>query len=110
MQPTTDSGWSVVLLYYLLALVACALVLILWFWVPRLVWGERYLQAIPSRAKRWSGERPSVTSASGVQIRSSTLPAGFEDAVASGSKVQRSAAQTTQLQPRGEFSRTRLNV
>lgn len=107
-QPSTDSGWSSVLIYYLLALGACALVLVLWFWVPRLVWGERYLQAIPARSKRWSSERPAVTSASGVQIRSSSLPAGFENAAAAGGAVQRSAAQTTQIQPRGEFSRTRL--
>lgn len=108
VQPTTDSGWSVVLIYYLLALGTAALLLILWFWVPRLVWGERYLQAIPARNKRWSSERSAVTSASGVQIRSSALPAGFEAAAASGGAVQRSAAQTTQLQPRGELSRTRL--
>ena len=108
VQPSTDSGWSVVLIYYLLALAACALVLILWFWVPRLIWGERYLHAVPARSKRWSTDRPAVTSASGVQIRSSSLPAGFEGAAITGGPVQRSAAQTTQLQPRGEFSRTRL--
>ncbi len=107
-QPPTDSGWSVVLIYYILALAACALVLMLWFWVPRLIWGERYLHAIPARSKRWAGERPAVTSASGVQIRSSSLPAGFEGAAATSGVTQRSAAQTTQLQPRGEFSRTRL--
>ncbi len=109
VQPSTDSGWSVVLIYYLLALAACTLMLVLWFWVPRLVWGERYLQAVPARSKRWSNERPAVTSASGVQIRSSSLPDGFEGAaMAGGGPTQRSAAQTTQLQPRGEFSRTRL--
>ena len=108
VQPPTDSGWSVVLIYYILALAACALVLILWFWLPRLIWGERYLHAIPARSKRWAGDRPVVTSASGVQIRSSSLPAGFEGAAAAPGVVQRSAAQTTQLQPRGELSRTRL--
>jgi Mg-chelatase subunit ChlD len=106
-QPATDSGWSAVLVHYLLALGACALVLLLWFWVPRLVWGERYTQALPQRSRRWSSDRPAVTSASGVQIRSSSLPAGFETAPGGG-PVQRSAAQTTQIQPRGELSRTRL--
>lgn len=107
-QPPTDSGWSAVLIYYLLALGACALVLVLWFWVPRLVWGERYTNAIPARSRRWSTERPAVTSASGVQIRPSSLPAGFEGAAMATGPIQRSAAQTTQIQPRGELSRTRL--
>ncbi len=106
--PPSDAGWSVVLIYYLLFLAAIALLLILWFWVPRLVWGERYLAAIPARSKRWSSDRPQITSASGVQVRSSSLPAGFEATAEAGGPIQRSAAQTTQLQPRGELSRTRL--
>ena len=108
VHPSTDSGWSTVLIYYLLSLAVCALLLILWFWVPRLVWGERYLGALPARSKRWSQERSGVTSASGVQVRSASLPAGFEVPAPAGGIVQRSAAQTTQVQPRGEFSRTRL--
>ncbi len=106
-QPPSDSGWSVVLLYYLLSLAACALVLILWFWIPRLVWGGRYVSALPTRSKRWSSDR-GVTSASGVQIRSTPTPAGFDSPEAALGPLHRSAAQTTQLQPRGELSRTRL--
>ena len=109
-DPAADAGWSVLMVYYLLLLAAAAVLLALWFWVPRLVWGDRYLQALASRPKRWSSDRPAVTSVSGVQIRSSSVPAGFESAAVAGAPMQRSAAQTTQLQPRGELSRTRLNL
>ena len=108
-NPAADAGWSVLLVFYLLLLAAAATLLALWFWVPRLAWGDRYLQAGATRPKRWSTDRPAVTSASGVQIRSSSVPAGFEAAAVTAGPIQRSAAQTTQLQPRGELSRTRLN-
>ena len=108
-NPTVDAGWSILLLYYLLLLAAGALLLALWFWVPRLIWGDRYLTAPATRPKRGSS-RPSVTSASAVQIRSTSLPDGFASATPSNAPIQRSAAQTTQLQPRGDFSRTRLNL
>ncbi len=108
LHPPADSGWSGVLLTLLLAVLAAAALLVLWFWVPRLVWGERYRNALPERTKRWSSERPGVTSATGVQIRSgAALPSGFDPTPAAG-PIQRSAAQTTQILPRGELSRTRL--
>ncbi len=109
-NPSTDAGWSVLLIYYLLLLAAAAVLLALWFWVPRLVWGDRHLHAPASRPKRWSSDRPAVTSASGVQIRSTNIPEGFGSIPTGSAPIQRSAAQTTQLQPRGEFSRTRLNL
>lgn len=107
VHPAANAGWSTVLVHVLLFLVASALLLILWFWVPRLVWGERYLNAIPA-ADRWSGERSRGTTASGVQVRSTTAPPGFHPAPESVEPLQRSPSQTTQVGPRGEFSRTRL--
>lgn len=109
-HPTPASGWSALLVHGLLYLGAALLMLALWFWVPRLIWGERYGSRVPQRSQRWGSDRPGVTSASGVQVRSSgPLPAGFTPEAHSANPLQRSAAQTTQIQTRGEFSRTRLS-
>ncbi len=108
-HPEPSSGWSVVLVHALVYLGASAVMVLLWFWVPRLIWGERF-QAAEARKQRWTSDRPGVTSASGVQVRSTGgFPAGFTPETQSANPLQRSAAQTTQLQPRGEFSRTRLS-
>jgi hypothetical protein len=108
VHPSADSGWTSVVIYSLLFVAASVVVLVLWFWVPRLIWGNRYANTLPQRSKRWSSERSGMTSAAGVQVRSSSLPAGFDTTIDSGAPIQRSASQTTQIQPRGEFSRTRL--
>ena len=107
-HPPADAGWSAVLVGLLLFLGGLALLLILWFWVPRLIWGDSYAGgAAPVR--RWSGERPSTMTASGVQVRSTAnTPPGFDPQAAAAGPLQRSPAQTTQVQPRGELSRTRL--
>ncbi|WP_158822423.1 VWA domain-containing protein [Granulicella sp. S156] len=108
-HPPATSGWSSVLVHLLLYLGAAVILLILWFWVPRLIWGEQYSSSVPGRSRRWSSDRSGVTSASGVQVRStSSLPAGFTPELESASPLRRSAAQTTQVQPRSEASRTRL--
>ena len=106
-HPPSDSGWSVVLTNVLALAAAGLVILVLWFWVPRLVWGDRYAGA-PVAARRWSNEKSTTTAASGVQIRyTENAPAGFTPEASSG-PIQRSAAQKTQVQPRNEFSRTRL--
>ena len=107
VHPPASSGWLTVLLHVLLFLSAAALLLVLWFWVPRLVWGDRFSDAAPS--PRWRGERQGLTAASGVQIRSTSLPAGFHPESETSSALQRSPAQTTQVGPRPEATRTRLN-
>ena len=108
LHPATDSGWTLLLTHGLLYLGGALLVLLLWFWVPRLIWGDRHLQT-PERTPRWSSDRSGVKAASGVQVRSSPpLPDGFSPE-AQTSPLQRSAAQTTQIQSRGEFSKTRLS-
>ncbi len=106
-HPPALSGWSTVVVHLLLFLAASVLLLILWFWVPRLVWAERYLSAAPP-ATRWSSERQSPTTASGVQIRSSNLPPGFHSEAESAGPLQRSPAQTTHVGPRPEPAKTRL--
>jgi len=108
VHPSADPGWTVFVIYSLLFLAACMVMLILWFWVPRLIWGDQYITALPQRTKRWNGDSSGVTSASGVQVRSTSLPAGFDVSADTGAPIQRSASQTTKIQPRGELSRTRL--
>ena len=105
-HPPASSGWSTLLVHFLFFLAAGALLLVLWFWLPRLIWGERYRTPPPAR---WSSDRPAMTSASGVQIRQSSLPAGFVADGPAASPLQRSPAQTTQVGPRPESARTRLN-
>jgi len=108
VHPSTDSGWTAIIVYSLIFAAAFLIVLVLWFWVPRLVWGDRYAISLPQRSKRWSSDRSGITSAVGVQVRSSSLPNGFDIDAVPGAPIQRTASQITQIQPRGEFSRTRL--
>jgi Ca-activated chloride channel family protein len=109
IHPPPVSGWSSVLVELLLYLGAGVFLLILWFWVPRLIWGQRYPNSVPEPSRRWSSDRTGVTSASGVQVRStSNLPVGFNPELQSASPLRRSAAQTTQVQPRGDASRTHI--
>jgi len=108
IHPSTDSGWTVVVTYSVLSLAASVVVLMLWYWIPRLVWGDRNI-GLPQSPKRWGHERGSVTSAVGVQVRSSSLPPGFEPSLdQTDSPVQRSASQITQVPVRDEFTRSRL--
>ena len=117
-HPEVNSGWALVLTHGLLYAVAALLLLLLWFWVPRLIWADE-MMGMPDRKQRWrteraataTGLRPGVKAASAVQVRSTApLPEGFAPETVGSSPLQRSAAQVTQIQSRGEFSRTRLNV
>ncbi len=107
VHPPAFSSWSAIVVHLLLFLAAATVLLILWFWVPRLVWAERYLSAAPPPA-RWTGERQSPTTASGVKIRSANLPAGFTPEAAAMGPLQRSPAQTTHVGPRLEPPKTKL--
>ena len=98
--PPASTGWSTLLRGILVLFGSSALLLLLWFWVPRLIWRDGVLPP----AQRWSKSAP--VQASGAQVRPSKAPAGFS---AAGEKVvsPRSPGQVTQVQPRGEFSHTR---
>ncbi len=106
IHPPASAGWTTLLIHLLLFVVAATLLLLLWFWVPRLIWQGPEMVPAPAR---WSGERPGVTVASGVQIRKSSLPSGFTPEQEARGPLQRSAAQTTQVGPKSETGRTRLN-
>jgi hypothetical protein len=82
----------------------------LWFWIPRLIWGDRYAGNLPSvgAGRRWG--KDSGVKASAVQMRTvANTPDGF-DAEQVRARQQRSAGQITQVQPRGDVSKSSVNV
>jgi Mg-chelatase subunit ChlD len=112
VHPSSVSGWSTVLVHLLILVGCAALLLLLWFWIPRLVWGDR--EALAQAPKRWrtqghgvEPDRHSVRAASGVQIRSA--PAGFSEVPEAVGPLQRSPAQTTRVGPKTDATRSRLD-
>jgi len=101
-EPPPISGWSTVLRGLLVFTGLGVLLLLLWFWVPRIVWrGELGGLTAKSTQRRWSKEP--VVQASGVQVRSA--PDGFgRDAGVEA--PQRTAAQITQVRLRTDLSST----
>ena len=79
--------------------------LVLWFWVPRLVWPEQYIGSFPTRSgsMRW-GNKSQVWSKSVVR-RSRPAPPGF-DTQKGGAPIPRAPADRTVVQP--DFSKSRL--
>jgi hypothetical protein len=99
-QPPAISGWSTVLRGLLVFAGLSVVWLLLWFWVPRIIWrGNLDGLAAQSAQQRWSKE-PTVQ-ASGVQVRSA--PEGFGRDVSS-EMPQRTAAQITQVRLRTDLS------
>ena len=104
-RPPADSGWAAVL-RGLLVFGGCGVaLLLLWFWVPWLVWGNEYARAwaLAGPTRKWG--KDSGVKASAVQLRTvANAPDGF-DAEQVRKSQQRSAEQTTQIHPRGSLSR-----
>jgi Mg-chelatase subunit ChlD len=109
-RPPANSGWDTVV-RGLLVFVGCGVVLLLlWFWIPRLIWGNQYAGnlAAVGAGRRWG--KDAGVKASGVQMRTvNSAPDGF-DADQVRAKQQRSAGQITQVQPRGEVAKSRINA
>ena len=105
-RPPASSGWEAVL-RGLLVFAACAvLLLLLRFWLPWLIWGNEYARdwAFAGPGRRWG--KDAGVKASAVQLRTvANVPDGF-DVEQVRKRQQRSAEQTTQVQPRGTFSKT----
>lgn len=93
------------------------LLLIAWFWVPRLIWPGQYMGsiALPKSAMKWSGgtqvrrSSPPGSGGPGVNrgLPSRNAPPGFESG--SGAPGQRTPRDATVVQPMGEATRIRLN-
>jgi Mg-chelatase subunit ChlD len=102
-RPAVSSGWEAVLRRLLIFSGCGVFLVLLWFWVPRLIWGNEYA-ANPGSAvngRRWG--RDEGVKASAVQVRTvAHAPDGF-DAENVRSKQQRSAEQTTQVHPKAAF-------
>ncbi len=104
-HPPAGYGWSIVLVHLLLFLGVAILLIVLWFWIPRLIWNESFMNA--TNAQRWSnGQTPVLTT---TPLRGTPLPAGFTPEAQPSGPLQRSPAQTTQVGPRPDKARTRLN-
>lgn len=103
-RPAASSGWAE-LLRGLLIFAACSVaLLLLWFWIPRLIWNYEYAgnPAFTGINRKWS--KDAGVKASAVQMRTvANLPDGF-DADEVRSRQQRSAEQITQVGAREAFS------
>jgi hypothetical protein len=81
------------------------LVLILWFWVPWLVWPERYMGVAPSNA-RWAEQ---AQPGAGAAKPAGPAPPGF-GGPGGVRPPARSASEATALFPRPDMTRTRLEA
>jgi len=100
VEPPASSGWSTVLRGLLVFAAMGVILLLLWFWVPRIIWRGEF-DAVTAKAtqRRW-GKETAVT-ASGVQVRSA--PDGFGPDT-NGGAPQRTAAQITQVRLRTDLN------
>ena len=80
-------------------------ILILWFWVPWLVWPERYMGVAPGSA-RWAGQ--AQPGAGGAQA-AGPAPPGFGGA-GGVRPPARAPMEKTVLYPTTDVTRTRLQV
>lgn len=99
VQPPAISGWSSVLRSILVLGGLGLLLLLLWFWVPQLVWRGEYDASLAAGGKqrRWG----KGIQASGVQVRDN--PEGFEGGDSLSAR-ERTASQITQVKVRTEES------
>jgi von Willebrand factor type A domain len=87
--------------------------LIAWFWVPRLIWPGQYMGAItlPKSTMKWSGMTQVKRSPPGVRAYdgrpSAKAPPGFEPE--NDSPARRTPRDATIVQPMGEATRIRLD-
>ena len=98
--PTGTNGWMSILRPILIFSGGCALLLAMWFWVPRLVWPEQYIGELPP-AGRWMGPR------GGRQTKGGPAPTGFGPAAKTAEGFNRAPSEATIVQP--DFTRTRLD-
>ena len=94
----TTGGWISVVRPLVVFGGLAALLLILWFWVPRLVWPEQYIGEVP--AARWLGSSGSRAQRPGRD------PTGFGPQSKQIEGLNRAPSEGTIVQP--DFTRTRL--
>lgn len=102
-----ESGWTSILRPAGVFLGLGLLLLILWHWVPRLIWPDQYLGAVPGAGQKWASQTRVVD---GV-IAGRPAPPGFEAGPRGVNMGPRGAADKTVVNPQAhpDFSKTRLN-
>ena len=107
LPPPAGRGWMALLRPVLVFTGLGVLILILWFWVPRLVWPEQYIGIVPSSA-RWADQ---AQPGQGAARPAGPAPPGFGGAGAGGIRPPaRAPMDKTVLYPRPDMTRTRLEV
>lgn len=96
-------GWMAVLRPVLVFLGLATLLLVLWFWVPRLVWPEQYL-GVAGPPNRWAEAGKTFS------VKRPPAPAGFETVKNNVRPPLRAPSEATVVQPRPDFSKTRLQI
>jgi Ca-activated chloride channel family protein len=105
----TGGGWWGLARPILVFVGIGALILVLWFWVPRLVWPEQYVGQAPVVASRgrWAGQTQLRRSGGGVA--GGNAPPGFAaQRRGDAASPQRLPGDKTVVQPRAPSGRTRL--
>jgi hypothetical protein len=99
---TTPAGphWMTILRPILVFLGFGSILVILWFWIPRLVWPEQYVGIVPT-ATRWSNKGP-------LRRPKTVPPPGFGTQIHEKAP-QRAPSDATIVQRNPEFTKTRLD-
>jgi hypothetical protein len=85
------------------------LILVLWFWVPRLAWPDQYMGAFPNAGRhRWADFSRSFSRSALKRGPSRPVPPGFETRRGARGMPQRGSGDQTVVQPQVDFSRSRV--
>ncbi len=95
--PPSSNAWISVLRPVLVFIGFGALLLVMWFWIPRLVWADQYIGIVPE--KRWANQNTAKTNR--------PAPAGFQQGKP-GAQSPRAPSDQTIVAPRTDFTKTRL--
>jgi Mg-chelatase subunit ChlD len=105
--PVSTQYWFSMVRPVLVFLGLGTLLLVFWFWVPRLVWPEQYIGTFPvaSKGRRWA-----ESSSAKLDSRARSghpAPEGFQT-WRGGAQAPRAPADKTVVQPKPDFSRSRV--
>jgi len=104
-----SGSWLSLLRPVLVFLGLGTMLLVLWFWVPRLVWPEQYIGNFPGSAPdggmRWANMSRARSSSQDMPMRQA--PPGF-GGQKGGAQPPRAAGERTVVRPEADFSKSRL--
>ena len=107
---STIAAWPSIIRPVIVFMGLASALLVLWFWVPRLVWQEQYSGTYqPRRDARWAP--PTVAIPGPVQAARGPAPPGFEQEQDRARAPQRAPADATMVLPINKMgTRTRLEL